>query len=460
VTGHLADLAPLARAELARRRLTDFLALLVPSYERAAHADLLAAHLEALERREIRHLTVQMPPRHGKTLHVSQALPAWYLGRRPGESVILASYAAELAESNSRRARGFLLDPRWPFPGVAVSAESGAVNRWNTTARGGLIAAGVGGGLTGFGADLLIVDDPVKDRAEADSEAIRESVWRWWSEVALTRLQPGAIVLLTMTRWHEDDLAGRVLSSPGASEWTVLTLPALAEQDDPLGREEGEALWPEWYPAGRLAAVRAEIGARAFAALYQQHPAPEEGNIFRREWLAGRYAELPRSGVAVVQAVDSSFGKGVGSDFSAIVTVGTDGRFLYVLDAARGRWEFGDLLAAIRREAAEHHPAVVLVEDSAAGQSALQELRRSTRLPHRPGQAAGLEGLPRRGGRAPVRVGPRPLSGAGAGVAGRADRGAGQLPLRPPRRHDRRARLRAGTAPHDGGGRRAGPCLR
>ena len=373
--------APLARAELARRRLPDFLALLLPSYERAAHLDLLADHLEALERREIARLLVQMPPRHGKTLHVSQALPAWWLGRHPSDSIILASYAAELAEANSRRARGFLLDPRWPFPDVRVSPESGAVGRWNTTARGGLIAAGVGGGLTGFGADLLVVDDPVKDRAEADSEAVRESVWKWWTEVALTRLQPGAVVLLTMTRWHEDDLAGRILASPGADEWEVLSLPALAEGDDPLGREEGEALWEAWFPADRLEALRSEIGTRAFLALYQQAPTSEEGSTFRREWLAGRYQELPRAGLRVVAGVDSSFGKGVASDFSAIVTVAADERYLYVLDVARGRWEFNDLLAAIRREAAAWSPSVVLVEDSAAGQSAVQELRRSTRLP-------------------------------------------------------------------------------
>jgi predicted phage terminase large subunit-like protein len=376
-----ADLAPLAAAELARRRLTDFAALLVPGYERAAHLNLLADHLEALERRKIARLLIQMPPRHGKTLHVSQALPAWWLGRHPADSVILASYATELAEANSRRARGFLLDPRWPFPDVRVSPESSAVGRWNTTDRGGLIAAGVGGGLTGFGADLLVVDDPVKDRAEADSEAVRESVWKWWTEVALTRLQPGAVVLLTMTRWHEDDLAGRILASPGADEWTALSLAALADEQDPLGREEGHALWESWFPADRLAALRAEIGTRAFLALYQQTPTSEEGSTFRREWLDGRYAEVPRAGLRIVAGVDSSFGKGVASDFSAIVTVGADDRFLYVLDAARGRWEFSDLLAAIRREAAEWTPAAVLVEDSASGQSAVQELRRSTQLP-------------------------------------------------------------------------------
>lgn len=278
----------------------------MPSYQPARHTVALCEALEALEAREIRRLIVTMPPRHGKTLHASQALPAWYLGRRPSESVILASYAAELAESNSRRARGFVTDPRFPFA-TNVAADSSAVNRWATSAGGGLIAAGVGGGITGFGAHLLIVDDPVKGREEADSAAIRESTWRWWSEVALTRLQPGAVVLIAATRWHQDDLVGRVLNSSGADEWKLLSLPALADDDDALGRYEGEALWPGWFDEEHLNRLRSEIGERAFSALYQGSPTSERGGVFRREWLAGRYAEPPRGPFRIVQAVDSAF---------------------------------------------------------------------------------------------------------------------------------------------------------
>lgn len=335
----LSALVSLAPAELARRRLADFLALVFPDYQRAPHLDVLCDRLEALERREIDRLMVFAPPRHSKSLHVAQGLPAWWLGRRPTDSVILSSYSSELAESHSRRARGFLDDPRFPFPGVAVSQESAAVGRWHTTAGGGVIAAGVGGGITGFGADLLVADDLVKGREEADSPAIREATWRWWTEVAQTRLQPRAVVLLTATRWHEDDVPGRVLSSPGAHRWTVLSLPALAEEGDPLGRREGEPLWPDWFPRERLLALRAELGERAFLALYQQAPTSDAGGIFRREWLAGRWSALPPQGWAwpIVQAVDASFGKGVGSDWSAILTVGSLEGNLLVLDARRGR---------------------------------------------------------------------------------------------------------------------------
>lgn len=381
--------APLARQELARRRLGDFLSLMLPNYVETPHTRALCGHLEALEARDINRLAVFMPPRHGKSEHASRGFPAWYLGRRPQESVVLASYAAELAEANSRRARGHLLDARWPFPSVSVSPESAAVNRWHTTKQGGVIAAGARGGLTGHGANLLIVDDPVKDREEADSEAIRNSTWAWWTEVAQTRLMPDAVVLLVQTRWHEDDLAGRVLSSPSADEWTVLSLPALAEEDDPLGRAEGDALWSAWYPEGRLQALRSEIGERAFLALYQQRPSSEKGGIFRREWLEGRYAELSRGPTTTIQAVDSAFKTGVSHDYSVVATWATDGRFYYLVDVWRRRVEFPDLVAAIKAQASAHSPSAIVIEDTASAQSAIQQLRRETALPIIPITASG-----------------------------------------------------------------------
>lgn len=173
--------------------------------------------LERLERRERDRAIVEIPPRCGKSLHCSQAFPAWYLGRHPDHQVILASYTAERAEDNSRAVRRFMQDPHYPFP-VRVSKSSSSVGRWHTTAGGILIAEGVGGGLTGFGAHLLVIDDPVKDREEADSHIMRERAWSWFTEVAMTRLMPGGIVLLVMTRWHEDDLAGRILNSPWADK--------------------------------------------------------------------------------------------------------------------------------------------------------------------------------------------------------------------------------------------------
>jgi predicted phage terminase large subunit-like protein len=376
----LKELAALAQAERARRSLQDFLALLVPNYQPANHARFLCESLEALARGEINRLMTFMPPRHGKSLHVSQALPAWYLGHWPNKQIILASYAAELAEQNSRRARHLVADPRYPF-GATISTESAAVNRWELTAGGTVIAAGVGGGITGFGADLLILDDPIKDRAEADSEATRNRIWAWYTQVALTRLMPDAGVLLTMTRWHEDDLAGRILDGPGGEDWTVLRLPALAEEGDPLGRAEGEALWPDWYPAEALLSVeKGEIDSRAYVALYQQRPTPEQGGILRRDWLQSRYEKAP-AGLRIVQAVDCAFKTGVYADFSVIASWGSDGRNYYLLDVWRERVEFPELVRQIETLALQYRPQSVLVEDASSGQSAIQELRRNTSLP-------------------------------------------------------------------------------
>jgi predicted phage terminase large subunit-like protein len=237
----------------------------------------------------------------------------------------------------------------------------------------------VGGAITGHGAHVLILDDLIRGAADASSETIREAAWRWLREDALTRLQPGGAVVAVGTRWSQDDPLGRLLSSSG--DWTHLHLPALSEGNgDLLGRPEGEALWPEWFDRARLDGLRVELGTRAFSALYQGSPTPDEGAVFKRPWLTGTYETLPEK-LYVVTGCDASFGKGVGSDYSALVTVATDGTRFYVLDCVRGRWEFNALVERIKSVEREYQPAAILVEDAAAGQSAIQELHRLTDLP-------------------------------------------------------------------------------
>ncbi len=364
-----------------RNRMADFCHHMDDAYIQADHTDLLIKHLEALEKREINKLAVFMPPRHGKTYHVSERFPAWYLGKNEKHRVILASYAAELAQFNSRRARALVQDQRFPFP-VRVSEGSSAVNRWDTDKGGGVIAAGVGGGLTGFGADLLIIDDPVKDRADADSETRRDATWQWYQEVARTRKMPGGVELLAQTRWHEDDLAGRILNSAGAEGWIVVQLPAIAEAGDALGRSVGEALWPTRFPAEALPSVeQGEISSRAWKALYQQQPTADEGGMFKRAWWK-RYRALPQL-TRVEQYVDSAFKEGVGNDWTVIATWGGDasGNY-YVLEVWRARVEFPELVHAIRdtnRRMAHllgRSSIAVVIEDKASGQSAIQQLKR------------------------------------------------------------------------------------
>src|SRR5262245_36309965 len=231
-------------------------------------------------------LLVMMPPRSGKSETGSVWTPVWFLNAWPDKRVMLTSYEADFAASWGRRARN-VIDEHDELL-VRLSEDSTAANRWHTPEGGGMTTAGAGGSLTGRGADLLIVDDAHKNAEEAYSKATRDRIWEWWTTTALTRLEPGAAVIVIGTRWHEDDLIGRILRQEG-SHWRVISFPALAAENDPLGRAPGEPLWPERYDAAALAATKASIGERAWEALYQQDPFGDGGTFFRREWLERRY---------------------------------------------------------------------------------------------------------------------------------------------------------------------------
>ena len=188
-------------------------------------------------------------------------LPAWYLGVWPDRRVMLAAYEATFARSWGRKARQVFVEAACPVFGRGLSGDNSAADDWSTTAGGGMTTAGVGGPMTGRGANLLIIDDPVKNAEEALSQTTRNNHWDWWQSTASTRLEPGGVVIGIMTRWHEDDIFGRLLK--GGGQIRRLTLPALAEHGDPLGRQPGEALWPERYPAAKLEQMRAEQIGRA-----------------------------------------------------------------------------------------------------------------------------------------------------------------------------------------------------
>jgi predicted phage terminase large subunit-like protein len=269
------------QAERSRRSLGAFTSYTEPSYEDAGHQTKLDAHLEAVERGEIDRLMVFMPPRHGKSEKTSKRFPAWYLGRNPKRQIIASSYNSDLATDFGREVRNIMASPEYGevFSSV-LRQDSRAADRMNTDAGGAYFACGVGTATTGRGAHLGLIDDPFKDREDADSEIQREKVWRWYRSTFFTRLMPGGAIVLVQTRWHEDDLAGRLLELQGrkedGGEWTVLDLPALDG--------EGKALWPEWYDETALARIKATIGPREWSALYQQRPQPDEGTFFQRGW--------------------------------------------------------------------------------------------------------------------------------------------------------------------------------
>ena len=268
---------PLKAEDIGFSSLIGYAAIQYPRYHASYHHRLIAAKLEAVERGEIKRLIISLPPRHGKSMLASEFFPAWFLGRNPDKHVIAASYAQELSDDFGRKVRNQISDVVFESIFSARLAEdSTSAKRFNTSEGGAYFAVGVGGPITGRGAHILIIDDPVKNREEAESETVRRKIWDWYTSTAYTRLMPDGAIVIIMTRWHEDDLVGKVLQEHKHEGWHVLTLPAMGENG---------ALWPEQYSAKALDKIRVTIGPRDWSALYQQNPTPEEGDYFKNQWI-------------------------------------------------------------------------------------------------------------------------------------------------------------------------------
>jgi len=375
-----AALAERARRELARRGLIAFSEYVAPWYRTGRHHRLVAEKLELVLRyietkgkEGIGRLIISEPPRHGKTEQVSRLFPAYLLGRLPDSRVIVTSYGADLAQDDSRAVRQYVTSDRYSAlfgqqsavdDAVELAYDARARANWNLAEphRGGVVAAGVGGGITGKGAHLLIVDDPFKNRDEAESEAYRKRVVSWWTSSAYTRLEEGAAIVITHTRWNRDDLAGYLLQQMVqdpllADQYEVLYLPALAlEEDeycrdeadflknlerglfvpaaDPLGRAPGEALWPEKYTREALARIRANVLDFEFTCLYQQLPRPQTGGFFDEADLV--VVDRAPEGLRWFRYVDLALGKTKTADWNTTVAT--------ALDQATGDVYFRDLL--------------------------------------------------------------------------------------------------------------------
>lgn len=279
----------LARKE-AQENLPRFIEYIDLGFKPAKHHQLLLDALHKVESGEIERLMVCMPPGSAKSTYTSVVFPPWFLGRNPKLSVIAASHTQELAERFGRRVRNLVQAKEFGNVfGIGVADDSASAGRWDTTAGGEYFAAGVGGSITGRRADLAIIDDPVKSREDADSERSREKAWDWYTNDLLTRLKPGARQIVVMTRWHEDDLGGRILERE-RNRWHVIEIAMEALPGDPLGRKAGERLWPEWYTDDMVQV--AKMDTRAWNALYQQQPASDEGDYFKADWF-GEYDKAP-----------------------------------------------------------------------------------------------------------------------------------------------------------------------
>lgn len=378
-----------------RDDLTVFKRHVYRRYQHALHLDRLDRALERVTRytetggREGTWLLiVATPPRHGKSFTVSQCYPAWHLGRNPDHRIMLVSYGQTLANKNSRFARNIVRSAAYrEIFDVELDPSSRAVEGWNIAGHeGGCDALGVLGSATGKGAHILACDDLLKNRQEAESLTIRQRVWDALNDDLLSRLEPGGAVILMATRWHQDDPTGRMLKlladdAKRSGPVEYLRLPALAEENDPLGRAPGAALWPERYSVADLHAIRERSGPYSWAALYQQRPTPAEGGIFKRAWFDPVIAHLPPI-TTVVRFWDLAMSARTSADYTVGVKLGlgTDGQ-VYVLDVARGQIEWGDLTAFLSCVILTDGPRVAQgVEAKGYMSRAVQDLNADPRL--------------------------------------------------------------------------------
>lgn len=325
----------------------------------------------------IRRLMVSMPPRHGKSEFCSKYLPSWYLGTFKDRRVILSSYEASFAASWGRKSRN-LLEEYGHLLGVEVAESPAAADAWDIKGySGGMVTAGAGGAITGKGAHLLIVDDPIKNAEDASSATIRNRIWDWWQSTAYTRLEPDGAAVVVQTRWHEDDLCGRLIreAEGGGEAWRILKLPAISDA--------GEALWPERYSVERLLQIKQAVGEYYWSALYQQDPTPREGMLFQ----TGNLIIQPNTPtmVRVVRAWDMAASSGAG-DWTTGVKMGVDAYgVFYVMNVVRGQWGTDERNRIIRQTAEMDGPGVPIrgPEDpgSAGKDSALSFVRMLSGFP-------------------------------------------------------------------------------
>lgn len=391
----VADTAPTdatgAKVAVARAKyptLKAYAQRVAPQIQWHKHVAEIANVLERVERGELTRVMIWIPPRHSKSELVSRLFSSWYLLRNPQKWVGISSYGADLAQQLSRISRD-----RYTLAGGMFRDDSQAVGLWQTMSGGGVWATGVGGPITGFGADLAIIDDPLKGAEEAGSATIRQKQQEWYQSVLATRLHPGAAVVVVQTRWHEDDLSGWLIAQEREGEtregWHVVHLPAIRDEyvDDvpdsctlhPDWREQGEALAPAMYDVPLLEQRKRAVGPYVWAALYQGRPQALEGGLFQRAWW-GQYdsSALPREWDHLVQSWDLAFKDTETSDFVAGVTVGVKDGKAYVLDVVRGKYDFPATVRAIQMAAAKWPQAGVrYVEDKANGPAVIATLRGS-----------------------------------------------------------------------------------
>lgn len=360
----------------------------------AAHHRLIMEAIERTAKRRHGRLFLFLPPGSAKSTYASVVAPTYLMGKQRDMRVILASHGLDLARRHGRRARQIARSSAYSaLFGAGIHPGTSAADEWALTNGSEYLAFGVLSGIAGSRAHGLFIDDPLRGREQADSSTIRDKLWQAYTDDLLTRMIPGGFIVCIMTRWHEDDLAGRLLPKGYAGQsglmrcqdgmdWEVLCLPAQCERDDdPLGRKPGEMLWPEWFDASHWAPHRAN--SRGWASLFQQRPRPDEGGIFKDAWFRTRYRVIHSGATRVVHSWDTASKPSEISAYAAC-TVWRSGDYVrehYLADVLRERMDYPTLKRTVINMAVRDKPAAVLIEDKSTGQSLIQELRRDTSLP-------------------------------------------------------------------------------
>lgn len=380
------------KSELARRRLLPFTRKTFPKFLESWHHSVLDYYLTKFALGEIPRLMLFMPPRHGKTEFSSRRMPAFILGKNPDARIIGTSYGADLAGSNSKDVQQIIASPfyRDVFPNTRVGGKKETEHLFTLQgAEGYYRAAGIGGAIGGYGASFGLIDDPIKNEKEAESKVYRDSVWNWYLSTFYPRLENPGHILLTTTRWHEDDLAGRLLremkTNADADQWVVVNLPAIYElarnQDGEIinhvvaqdTREPGEALWPAMFPIERLQQIRGVLGSYFFSALYQGMPQPAGGTIFKREWFKIVAPHMvPQDGMVWCRYWDSAGTEGAG-DWTCGAKLGyhRPTRTTFIAHVIRGQWSTGTVDELIRNTAQLDGRDVRIREEREGGSSGL-----------------------------------------------------------------------------------------
>ena len=378
----LAKLEELKRRELSQQRFMKFVERVWPSFIGGKHHSRMAAAFERVARGESKRVIINMPPRHTKSEFASYLLPAWFLGNFPGKKVIQTSHTAELAVGFGRKVRN-LVDTdvyREIFPDLSLQSDSKAAGRWNTSKGGDYFAIGVGGAVTGKGADLLIIDDPHSEQEAAmaaSNPEVYDKVYEWYTSGPRQRLQPGGAIVIVMTRWAQRDLTGQVVKAAaqrGGEDWEVIEFPAILPS--------GKPLWPEFWSLGELQALQEELPNSKWQAQYQQNPVGNESAIIKRDWWQWWENDDPPPCDYILQSWDTAFEKNQRADYSAGTTWGVwyneednNSPNLILLDSYKKRVEWVELKRDVLEWYNQWEPDSMIVEKKASGAPLIYELR-------------------------------------------------------------------------------------